>query len=452
MVVMCAGIASGQGKLDDGIKAFYDQSYEKAAELLRSFAHKGNPEALYYLGQSYLYLQSPQKAHGALEKSAAQGYLPAVFELGKNLYEGKILEQNKDKGFKYIEQAAQQGFAEAQVYYFSIVPPSKQTVSLLSQASRTNVQALDLLTQLYTNESELVNWDYNSTFELKHRLLEMDPTNSHYAFLLAEHTFHDRKLAATISTTPEIAKQISDMFVLGQKFETSYMRAITWCEIACTKSPIPRYDYISRFIELANALDYDQDNLPPDLIEVLSYVFYKGTKDIYINLKRAKRWTQLAINANRAPHHKEWLEDINEKLEQNPDILPYPRTVPEIPEEELASPTPQAFSDYYHKLEGDHAYETYLFTVKTLQQSPKPEDLKKYVDRLLESQDQLQIPDLMLPVDIIKMLAGPGQHTAGLGNCPGMDLTCGTKVNNTGRKQKIQTTHEATECHHARRP
>ena len=88
-----------------GIKKDLDQAhqwYDKAADA-------GSPIGQFYLGMLYWIEKKYQKALEWLEKSASQGYSPAIYRLGTfyDLGEGGNL--NKDKAYRCFERAARMG-------------------------------------------------------------------------------------------------------------------------------------------------------------------------------------------------------------------------------------------------------------------------------------------------------------------------------------------------------
>ena len=70
-------------------QAYKDGHYERAAEILKTLADKGKPEALYFLGRMYLEGDGVEKdgVQGLLllERSANEGFAPAHLDLSREL-------------------------------------------------------------------------------------------------------------------------------------------------------------------------------------------------------------------------------------------------------------------------------------------------------------------------------------------------------------------------------
>ena len=81
--------------------------YLKAAE-------SNSPEAQFYLGKLYRAEKLYQQAMNCFHKSAAQNYMPSVYQLGVMYELGEGVNIDKDKAHKYYNQAAQMGHLRAQ--------------------------------------------------------------------------------------------------------------------------------------------------------------------------------------------------------------------------------------------------------------------------------------------------------------------------------------------------
>lgn len=85
-----------------------------------SSEHESNSAiAAYLLGELYqdgiVVEYNPYLATNLFKKSALQGYIPAVYQYGNNLYNGEGCYQDIDKGLGFMELAAEHGdFAKAQ--------------------------------------------------------------------------------------------------------------------------------------------------------------------------------------------------------------------------------------------------------------------------------------------------------------------------------------------------
>ncbi|MBV7435577.1 sel1 repeat family protein [Cardiobacteriaceae bacterium TAE3-ERU3] len=90
------------------------QDEQMALDFLVKSAEQGYVPAVYDMGSFYLQQGDATQAAPLFQAAAEQGYAPAQFNLGVMLVRGDGVEQNKDVGIALIQQAAQQGFAPAQ--------------------------------------------------------------------------------------------------------------------------------------------------------------------------------------------------------------------------------------------------------------------------------------------------------------------------------------------------
>ena len=86
-----------------------DQNLEEAEKWYRKAAVTNSPEGQFYLATLHRTKRQYQQAIDWFEKSASQGYSPAIYLLGKLYYVGEGVAVNKDKAFEYFERAAQEG-------------------------------------------------------------------------------------------------------------------------------------------------------------------------------------------------------------------------------------------------------------------------------------------------------------------------------------------------------
>lgn len=80
-------------------------------------AQSGSKAPMFDLASMYTHFGEHQKAIEWYERSAAEGYLPALYRLGWCYKFGKGVDQNEEKAFTYFEEAAQKGhiFARSQL-------------------------------------------------------------------------------------------------------------------------------------------------------------------------------------------------------------------------------------------------------------------------------------------------------------------------------------------------
>ncbi|WP_425099663.1 tetratricopeptide repeat protein [Tropicibacter sp. S64] len=93
---------------------------ERAVNLFKGAAARGNAEAQYYLGLLYAsgtgIEQSPQDALNWLLAAGENGYVPAMFELSRAYSRGQGIEPNNEEALRWLTEAATAGHPEAQYY------------------------------------------------------------------------------------------------------------------------------------------------------------------------------------------------------------------------------------------------------------------------------------------------------------------------------------------------
>jgi TPR repeat protein len=102
---------------DDGMQAYKNGNYKKAARLLQKPAEQGNAEAQASLGFMYEFgegvRKDDQKAIYWYKKAAEQGNADAEFSLGNSYLDGERVRQDCQKGIKLLTKAAKQGHIQA---------------------------------------------------------------------------------------------------------------------------------------------------------------------------------------------------------------------------------------------------------------------------------------------------------------------------------------------------
>jgi TPR repeat protein len=95
------------------------KNLEQAERWYRRAANSQSAEAQFYLGALYRAKGQVKEVFEWLEKSASQGYSPALYLLGQLYFVGEGVEINRDKAFQYFERAAQNGhlFAQRNIAY-----------------------------------------------------------------------------------------------------------------------------------------------------------------------------------------------------------------------------------------------------------------------------------------------------------------------------------------------
>lgn len=80
-------------------------------------AESGSKEGMFRLADMYARVGEYPKAFEWYERSAAEGYLPALYRLGRCYHSGKGVSRDEGKAIAYFEEAARQGhiFAKGQL-------------------------------------------------------------------------------------------------------------------------------------------------------------------------------------------------------------------------------------------------------------------------------------------------------------------------------------------------
>ncbi|HUH95241.1 MAG TPA: tetratricopeptide repeat protein [Casimicrobiaceae bacterium] len=117
--VALASGAAAAGPLEDGMAAYHDQEFAKAAELWRPLAESGNATAQYSLGTLYAegkgVAQNDATAFGWFQKAAEQGNAVAQYNVGSSYASGTGVAQSYADAAKWFRRAADQGMAFAQL-------------------------------------------------------------------------------------------------------------------------------------------------------------------------------------------------------------------------------------------------------------------------------------------------------------------------------------------------
>ncbi len=116
--MMCCLAPAWAGDLEDGLAAFRAKNYEKAGQLLRPAAEKGNPEAQVDLGYMFLQSLGVRKDHEQALKwfrlSAAQGYPAGQFYLGVMYQNGLWVQKDSVEALRLFRLGAAQGHVQSQ--------------------------------------------------------------------------------------------------------------------------------------------------------------------------------------------------------------------------------------------------------------------------------------------------------------------------------------------------
>lgn len=105
------------GYLGSALIEYDNENFKKSKEyLLKSFEIDSNRVASFYLGGMYFEENDDEKGLYYLQKSAEQGNIDAMFDLGVLYLDGEVVKQNDQKAFDYFSYAAQKGDAGSQFY------------------------------------------------------------------------------------------------------------------------------------------------------------------------------------------------------------------------------------------------------------------------------------------------------------------------------------------------
>jgi len=107
------------GPLEDGITAYREKAYTKAAESWRPLAESGNPAAQYLLGSLYVegngVEQNDATAFLWFQRAANQGDAAAQYNVGASYAGGKGVQKSDVDAAKWFRRAADQGIPFAQL-------------------------------------------------------------------------------------------------------------------------------------------------------------------------------------------------------------------------------------------------------------------------------------------------------------------------------------------------
>jgi uncharacterized protein len=105
--------------LDDGVAAYRDKDYIKAAALWRPLAESGSPGAQYLLGSLYLeghgVAQDDATAFMWFQRAANQGDAAAQYNVAASYATGAGVQKSDIEAAKWFKRAADQGVAFAQL-------------------------------------------------------------------------------------------------------------------------------------------------------------------------------------------------------------------------------------------------------------------------------------------------------------------------------------------------
>ncbi len=107
-------------QFDEGHDAYSLGNYQKALEILKPLAEKGDTRAQYTLGNMYFYgkgvSRDGKEAIKWFRKTADQGNADVQIFLGFKYYRGEGIPQDYIEAAKWFRIAAEQGFATAQFH------------------------------------------------------------------------------------------------------------------------------------------------------------------------------------------------------------------------------------------------------------------------------------------------------------------------------------------------
>jgi TPR repeat protein len=118
-IALVLSATASAGPLEDGIVAYHEKAYAKAAELWRPLAETGNAAAQYRLGS--LYMEGNGVEHNDatafmwFQRAANQGDATAQYNVGASYAEGTGVQKSDVDAAKWFRRAADQGVAFAQL-------------------------------------------------------------------------------------------------------------------------------------------------------------------------------------------------------------------------------------------------------------------------------------------------------------------------------------------------
>ena len=118
-IAIALGAPTLAGPLEDGIAAYREKEYNKAAELWQPLAEKGEAAAQYYLGTLFAEGKGVERndatAFKWFERAANQGNADAQYNVGASYAEGTGVAKSYADAAKWFRRAADQGIVFAQV-------------------------------------------------------------------------------------------------------------------------------------------------------------------------------------------------------------------------------------------------------------------------------------------------------------------------------------------------
>jgi TPR repeat protein len=117
--VLCMTVSAAHaGTFEDGMAAFEDANYAKAAQIWQPLAEQGDVAAQLKMGSMYAAGMGVERdgteALKWFHKAEEQGSVEAEFEIGAMYAEGRGVPVNFEKALKWYRSAAEQGYAPAQ--------------------------------------------------------------------------------------------------------------------------------------------------------------------------------------------------------------------------------------------------------------------------------------------------------------------------------------------------
>jgi len=107
------------GPLEDGVDAYHDRAFAKAAAIWQPLADKGDPAAQYLLGTLYAEGKGVERNDATafmwFQRAANQGEARAQYNLGVSYAEGDGVQKSETDAAKWFQRAANQGMAFAQL-------------------------------------------------------------------------------------------------------------------------------------------------------------------------------------------------------------------------------------------------------------------------------------------------------------------------------------------------
>ena len=118
-IAIVLGSWAAAGPLEDGIAAYHEKEYAKAAESWRPLAQKGDVDAQYYFGTLFAegkgVAQSDSTAFAWFERAANGGNAAAQYNVGASYAAGTGVAKSYAEAAKWFRRAADQGMVFAQV-------------------------------------------------------------------------------------------------------------------------------------------------------------------------------------------------------------------------------------------------------------------------------------------------------------------------------------------------